>query len=136
MRALFEHVLIFSAEKAGLSDAENQARTDKAVKWLDDLGIQVLMGAGRDHGVSEKILLVSALHKEHVLTLARMFDQDTIMERERDSACWLIKVSDPAGAGHYCGRLIEIGVSEAIAQPAYTYVGGRYFVCFKEYSNA
>lgn len=128
-------VVVISAEKADRYYTHNVVATMNLKRKLDELMPgKVAQGRGRYNEAEEAVFVIvlnggtsSSLWRD-LVKIAREFEQDTMLYIGANREALLYHVDDnvsPKWA--HLGRLVEITYDEAVAAPAWTLIGDKYY---------
>lgn len=111
-------IAIISGEKKGLTDDQNAIRTDNLARALfkglskEGLFLPVKGCWKGTHEVSFKVNITNDVDFDCVLTLARMFDQESVLVIDEEREAWSFLSDDSQYLGHF------VAVSKGEALPA------------------
>lgn len=116
---------ILSAELSTLNQTVNTTRTELLEHLLRLKGFKFKRILGCYKGSQEVSFMVQDLDHKNAIELAKVFNQESILELNNNKALLLYTT----GAKHELGEFTRIPAEEAVLLDAYSVIDGDYFTC-------
>ena len=129
MRTQYQPCIIFSAARGDVSMVKNSINTLHAEQHLKALNIPYSKLLGSYNGVEELSFLVTAEHLDHVMFLAKFYNQHSILLRDNENNASLFILDTSVLVK--LGKMVSVTVEEALANDSWSFHPklNKYFIC-------
>lgn len=125
MRPLVAEIIMISSDVESNLTESNMIWPGVITTEFERRGIKYIPATGCYNGVVEQSFMIDAKHLPDALALAKMFNQESILYRDKMGECSLIYL-DESRSPMYIGLWTEISQSQAQYQD-HTLIDNRYF---------